>query len=29
MSQFEFEEDLPVLGPLEASDITRGICRHM
>ena len=29
MSQFEFEEDLPVLGPLEASDIKRGICRHM
>ncbi len=29
MNQFVFDEDLPVLGPLGANDITRGICRHM
>ena len=29
MEQFLFDEDLPVLGPLAANDIARGICRHM
>ena len=25
----EFEQDIPALGPFEASDITRGICRYL
>ena len=29
MNRFLFHEDLPVLGPLETADITRGVCRHM
>jgi hypothetical protein len=29
MPQFVFDEDLPVLGPLPADDIVRGVCRHM
>ena len=29
MSQFLFDEDLPVLGPLESRDIKRGVCRHL
>ena len=29
MEQLVFDEDLPVLGPLAANDIVRGVCRHM
>ena len=29
MSQFHFDEHLPVLGPLESKDIARGVCRHL
>ena len=25
----EFEQDIPALGPFEAGDITRGICRYL
>lgn len=29
MNKFEFEEDLPVLGPFAADDIVRGVCRYL
>ncbi len=29
MNKFEFEEDLPILGPFGADDIVRGVCRYL
>ncbi|OUT51408.1 MAG: hypothetical protein CBB68_05285 [Rhodospirillaceae bacterium TMED8] len=29
MNKFLFDEDLPVLGPHDTADITRGVCRYL
>jgi len=29
MNKFEFEEDIPILGPFGTTDITRGTCRYL